>query len=173
MCTMTMRRSAAQICDGFVPLLLLERVVCWKLRHQQGRRRALREQWTERAHKRFIQVALRPPVIGDEDDTTRRVRTLEKQLPGVGVPTATAILAITYPRLFGAIDSWNWKALTGQKRDSFGCAVYYAYLQLLRKWASYLTATQPADADPWLVQDVDLAIWHYHDQHRNNACLRQ
>jgi hypothetical protein len=73
-------------------------------------------------------------------------------LRGVGVPVASAVLALVFPEEYGVIDFRGWWQIFGEKRSIFSISDYKRYLCELRHLADELN---------WPVQEVDLAIWEY------------
>ena len=73
-------------------------------------------------------------------------------LRGVGVPVASAILALVYPEEYGVIDFRVWRQVFGEERSMFSISDYKRYLHEIHKLAKELA---------WTVQEVDLAIWGY------------
>lgn len=73
-------------------------------------------------------------------------------LRGVGVPVASAVLALAFPDEYAVIDFRGWRQVFGEDRRQFGVGDYKRYLGEVRRLARELE---------WPVQEVDLAIWHY------------
>jgi hypothetical protein len=71
-------------------------------------------------------------------------------LCSVGVPVASAILAIVAPRKYGVVDFRVWRQMFGERRLAFSVRDYTRYLGELTRLARDLT---------WRVRDVDEAIW--------------
>jgi thermostable 8-oxoguanine DNA glycosylase len=71
-------------------------------------------------------------------------------LRGVGVPVATAILALVFPEKYAVIDFRGWRQVFGENKTTFSIGDYKRYLAKLRPLAAELD---------WSVQEVDLAIW--------------
>ena len=80
-------------------------------------------------------------------------------LRGVGVPVASAVLALIFPEGYGVIDFRGWRQIFGEERSSYTIADYKRYLAELRHLADELG---------WPVQEVDLAIWEYDRRHGKN-----
>lgn len=71
-------------------------------------------------------------------------------LRGVGVPVASAILALVEPSKYCVIDFRGWRLLFGERRASFGIGHYKRYLAQVKKLSNELG---------WSPQETDLAIW--------------
>jgi len=76
---------------------------------------------------------------------------------GVGVPVASAVLALTFPQEYAVIDFRGWRQVFGNDRTVFFTPDYKRYMQKIRPLAKELG---------WCVQEVDYAIWEY--DRRNN-----
>jgi hypothetical protein len=74
----------------------------------------------------------------------------------VGVPVASAILALADPDRYCVIDFRGWRAMFGEKRPAFDIPSYIRYLSKIRQFSQELG---------WLVQETDLAIWEYDRRH--------
>jgi 2C-methyl-D-erythritol 2,4-cyclodiphosphate synthase len=70
----------------------------------------------------------------------------------VGVPVASAILALVFPEKYSVIDFRGWRQVFGEERTTFSVSDYRRYLTEIQKLAQELG---------WIVQEVDLAIWEY------------
>jgi hypothetical protein len=73
-------------------------------------------------------------------------------LPGVGVPVASAVLALTEPQQYCVVDFRGWRTVFGEERESFSIADYLRYRAEVARLAADLG---------WPVQEADLAIWEY------------
>lgn len=71
---------------------------------------------------------------------------------GVGVPVASAVLALVFPEKYAVIDFRGWRQVFGEERTTFSVSDYRRYLREIRRLALELE---------WCVQEVDLAIWEY------------
>jgi hypothetical protein len=71
-------------------------------------------------------------------------------LRGIGVPVASAVLAIVEPAKYGVIDFRGWRRLFGTEKTAFSVSDYKDYLAELRRLAGELG---------WRVRDVDEAVW--------------
>lgn len=131
----------------------LEGVFLWKLGPQEGRQRGLREGITEHIAETVTGAVF---AIDGTSDTHVRVQIgLLCALPGVGVPVASAIMAVAEPHRFGVVDRLNWPVLYGVERDSFSIPQYLMYLRDLSALAEVMGCS---------VQDADEAIWAYASQ---------
>ncbi|MDE0260177.1 MAG: hypothetical protein OXR82_17550 [Gammaproteobacteria bacterium] len=71
-------------------------------------------------------------------------------LPGVGVPVASAVLALTFPQAYCVVDFRGWRALFGEDRRAFTTNHYLAYRTAVDCIAHMLD---------WSVQETDHALW--------------
>ena len=129
----------------------LERIFKWKLRLQYGRQAALRASTTDRIYQIVTRAAFEIRRDNWPYEATVRLGILTA-LPGVGVPVASAILALTQPDRYCVIDFRGWRAVFGVDRRSFTVAQYLEYVRQVRRLAHELG---------WAVQEVDLALWEY------------
>jgi hypothetical protein len=67
-------------------------------------------------------------------DEKYKIRILSS-LDGIGIPRASAILAMSDPEKYGVIDINAWLALTGEKKQSFDDSDWIWYLKQIRKLA--------------------------------------
>ncbi len=129
----------------------LNRIFEWKLRTQYGRNQRHRDTNTDSAYRAVTQAAL--SISEPDKDYEAQLRTgILTSLRGVGVPVASAILALTDPDHYCVIDFRGWRAVFGEKRGTFDIPAYLDYLKEVRKLAKDLG---------WQVQETDLAIWAY------------
>lgn len=56
-------------------------------------------------------------------------------LYGIGIPRASAILAMSEPEKYGVIDRYAWKAITGKQRLGFSIRHWDQYLRNIRELA--------------------------------------
>ncbi len=129
----------------------LEKILLWKLRGQIYRGRERRKANTKEIIKKITGFAL---AIADDDDEYElelRINIL-CALRGVGVPVATAILALIFPEKYSTIDYRGWRQVFCEDKTTFSISDYKKYLKKIRKLADELD---------WPVQEVDLAIWDY------------
>jgi len=73
-------------------------------------------------------------------------------LRGVGVPVASAVLALVFPEKYAVIDFRGWRQVFGKEKATFSIPDYKQYLREIQRLADELG---------WSVQEVDLAIWEY------------
>jgi hypothetical protein len=73
-------------------------------------------------------------------------------LPGVGVPVASAVLALTDPERYCVIDFRGWRTVFDEERTAFSIRDYLRYRGEVARVAVNLG---------WPVQETDLAIWEY------------
>jgi hypothetical protein len=129
----------------------LDRIFRWKLRTQYGRNQRHRDTNTDSAYRAVTQAAL--SITETDLDYEAEVRTgVLTSLRGVGVPVASAILALTDPGHYCVVDFRGWRAVFGEERRTFDIPAYIHYLQEVRKLADDLG---------WPIQETDLAIWAY------------
>ncbi len=131
-------------------------ILRWKLRGQYGRQRTRRASNTEELIRTITGVALTITHPDKDYELELRVHLL-CSLRGVGVPVASAILALVYPQEYAVIDFRGWRQIFGEDRSTFSVANYKRYMKEIRKLARELG---------WLVQEVDLAIWEYDRRHQ-------
>ena len=78
-----------------------------------------------------------------------RIRTgVLTALPGVGVPVASAILALVDPETYGVLDFRAWRQVFPKKRVDYSVSGYLRYMQKI--WPL-------VDELQWTAQEVDLA----------------
>lgn len=75
----------------------------------------------------------------------------------VGVPIASAVLALVYPTEYCVIDFRGWRQVFEQDRRQFTISDYKRYLVKVRELSRELQ---------WPVQEVDLAVWEYDSRQR-------
>jgi hypothetical protein len=93
------------------------------------------------------------------DFERRRVELLTK-LKGVSIPTASAILMLTNPQIYGVIDIRVWQVLhtygsvkVNPTGTNFSFNNWYNYLMKIRYFAESFNAT---------VRDIERTIFYYH-----------
>lgn len=134
----------------------LDRIFRWKLRDQYGRRAELRARNTDATYRVVTEAVF--SVVDPEFAYESAVRLgLLVALPGVGVPVASAILALTEPHRHCVIDFRGWRAVFGERRVTFTIPDYVRYHAEIARLAGALA---------WPVQETDLAVWEY-DRRRN------
>jgi len=130
----------------------LDRVFHWKLRGQYERQKALRAKTPDTVYRAVTEAVFKVVQPDVEYESTIRLGLLTA-LPGVGVPVASAILALVEPDRYCVIDFRAWRAMFPEKkREAFGIKEYLRYRGEVARLAKDLG---------WLVQEVDLAIWEY------------
>lgn len=127
----------------------------WKLRTQYGRNARHLARLTE-ADLRDSTAAM---FLIDGDNPVEvavaRVRLLgdpasPHKLPGVGVPVASAIAALTDPARCCVVDFRGWRAVFGEERSSFTSNQYRTYVKAITDLAGQLG---------WGVAETDIAAW--------------
>lgn len=139
-----------------VPLYLtldeFDKILRWELRGQYGRQRESRNVNTDGVIRTVTMAALSlPHPVDDDYETELRVGVL-CALRGVGVPVASAILALVFPEKYAVIDFRGWRQVFGEEKTTFSVSDYKRYLREVRRLALELG---------WSVQEVELAIWKY------------
>jgi len=129
-------------------------VLCWKLRDQLGRQQVWRAGNTDKLIRSVTGLALSVSHCDLDYEQELRVSLL-CALRGVGVPVASAVLALVMPEQYGVIDFRGWRQLFGEERRGFGVADYRRYMVELRRLARQLGRTP---------QEIDFAIWVYDGQ---------
>ena len=123
----------------------------WKLRGQYGRQRERRKANTDDV-VRVVTGAAFAIEHPDKDYETELRFGILCTLRGVGVPVASAILALVFPERYAVIDFRGWRQVFGEDRTVFSVSDYKRYLREIQTLAQELG---------WPVQEVDLAIWEY------------
>ncbi len=132
-----------------------DEILKWKLRQQYGRQRHLRQKNTDELVRAVTGLAL--TITHDDKDYELKLRVdILSALRGVGVPVASAVLALVYPDEYAVIDFRGWRQVFDEERTSFGVSHYKQYLQEMRRLSQELG---------WPVQEVDLAVWEYDRRH--------
>ena len=70
-------------------------------------------------------------------------------LTGVGVPIASAVLALVEPQKYCILDRHGWRAVFGKERESFTPFDYWSYHQAIARLGIELG---------WTLRETDLAI---------------
>jgi len=73
-------------------------------------------------------------------------------LKGIGIPRASAILAMSNPKRYGVIDVNAWYALTGKKKVGFNDKDWAYYLECIRRLAKKHAKTP---------REIDMALMKY------------
>ena len=129
----------------------LDRVFRWKLRSQYERGRRKRARNTGAAYRAVTEAAFRIVETNVEYEAEVRLGLLVA-LPGIGVPVASAILALGDPQRYCVIDFRGWRAIYGEDRRAFSITDYLRYRTAVGTLAAQLD---------WPVQEADLAVWEY------------
>ena len=136
----------------------LDRVFHWKLRGQYRRQFTKRSKTPDDVYRGVTEAVFK--VVGPDLEYEIAVRLgLLAALPGVGVPVASAILALTGPEHYCVIDFRGWRVMFGEERTAFGVSDYIRYRGEVARLAIELD---------WPVQEVDLAMWEYDRRRRSN-----
>lgn len=77
-------------------------------------------------------------------------------LRGVGIPVASAVLALFFPNEYAVIDYRAWRQVFDEERTVFFMREYKQYMGEIRRLADELQ---------WPAQEVDFAIWEYDRKH--------
>ena len=139
--------------EGSISLTLedLDEVLRWKLRGQYGRNAHHRQRLTDQAVRAVTKAAFGVRLTQKELELQIRVGVLTV-LPGVGVPVASAVLALVDPETYGIIDFRVWRQMFPGTRVDYSVSGYLRYMRELWCLAAQLQ---------WRAQEVDLAIWEY------------
>lgn len=128
-----------------------DEILHWKLRGQYGRQREMRKANTDEVIRVVTGVALTITHPDEKYELELRMSML-CTLRGVGVPVASAVLALVFPDRYAVIDFRGWRQVFDEERTMFSILDYRRYLSEIRRLADELG---------WPVQEVDLAIWEY------------
>ncbi len=137
----------------------LDPIFRWKLRGQYERNRQYRDTNTDAVYRAVTQAAFAVREPDGRYEAEVRLRVLSA-LRGVGVPVASAILALTEPDRYCVIDFRGWRAVFEENRNAFDVSRYLKYRSEVLILASQLG---------WPVQETDLAIWTYDEGHGGHA----
>lgn len=135
-----------------------DEILVWKLGQQYGRQRHLRRANYEELIRAVTGLALNLSHVEEEYELELRVNVL-CALRGVGVPVASAILALIFPEKYAVIDSRDWQQIFGKEANGFGVNDYKKYMHEIRRLANELG---------WMPQQVDHAIWEYDKRTNRN-----
>ena len=126
-------------------------ILHWKLGSQYGRVSRHRDRLLDTSIPIVTRAAFE--VSAAERGDTLKIRTaLLTALPIVGVPVASAILALVMPEEYGVVDFRGWRQVFGEKRGTFSINDYSRYMVHVWRLSNELS---------WLPQEVDHAIWEY------------
>ena len=132
-----------------------DEVLKWKLRGQYGRTVRHRQGLADGTVRTVTGAAF--DIRLQEKSLELRIRTgVLTALPGVGVPVASAILALVDPETYGVLDFRAWRQVFPKKQVDYSVSGYLRYMQKI--WLL-------ADELRWTAQEVDLAIWQYDLEH--------
>lgn len=132
-----------------------DEILRWKLAGQYGRQQGRREQNTDGVIRTVTEAAFRVDHPDVEYLAELRIRIL-MALRGVGIPVASAVLALVYPDCYAVIDFRGWNQIFGEEgKRGFTVPQYLRYLHRVRTLSEQLG---------WSVQEADLAIWAYDEQ---------
>lgn len=135
-----------------------DKILDWKLGSQYGRVSRHRKLLLDTSIPIVTRAAFE--VRAAERGETLKIRTgILTALPIVGVPVASAILALVMPEEYGVIDFRGWRQVFGDKRPNFSIPGYLRYMQHVWRLADELS---------WMPQEVEHAIW-YHDRQTNGV----
>ncbi len=139
----------------YLNLTEFDDVLRWKLRGQYGRQQLWRHGNNEEIVRAVTGTAL--SIHHEDQDYELELRTaILCALRGVGVPVASAVLALVFPEDYCVVDFRGWRQVFGEERRQFGIAEYKRYLREIRRLARDLG---------WPAQEVDLAVWAYDMRH--------
>ena len=127
----------------------LDPILRWKLRGQYGRQARHLATNSEEMIETVSRLALNVTCTDWKDEAALRVSILSV-LHGVGVPVASAILALAEPAKYAVIDFRGWRQIFGRKKNSFSTVDYVTYLHEVRRLAAVLKRP---------VREVDETIW--------------
>ena len=136
-----------------------EEILRWKLRGQFGRQLSRRAANTEEIIRAVSGLALAID-HGDQEYELELRLGLLCCLRGVGVPVASAVLALVFPEQYAVIDFRGWRQVFGEEKSTFSIPDYQKYLGKIRLLARELG---------WPVQQVDMAIWEYDRRSRSQT----
>lgn len=160
--TEQLKRAFHLLRETRVPFYLeaseIEWIFKWKLVDQYGRGVKLRSTNSDAAYRIATRAAFEIHEADFDYEIELRFGFLTA-LRGVGVPVASAILALVDPSKYCVIDFRGWRVLFGEQRDSFGIGQYKRYLGRVRELSVELG---------WSPQETDLAIWEF-DRRVNTA----
>ncbi len=153
--TEKLKAKFAQLRRERKPLYLtaseFEEILEWKLGKQIGRQRDMRAGNTDEIIRAVTGLALTITHLDKDYELELKADTL-CALRGVGVPVASAVLALVFPEAYAVIDFRNWRQVFDEDRDVFFTPDYKKYMVKIRGLADELG---------WSVQEVDHAIWEY------------
>jgi len=111
----------------------LDRVFRWKLVSQYGRQLAIRAKNSEAAYRAITESVFKIDGPNFEYECSLRLGLLDA-LPGVGVPVASAVLALTEPHRYCVIDFRGWRAVFDRDKTNFSIKDYLRCRQEVARW---------------------------------------
>ena len=126
-------------------------VLDYKLRRQLHRTAWRRAGWTSDQVERVTLAAFSVRLDDRALELRARVAILTA-LPGIGVPVASAILAVCEPARYGIIDFRAWRQVFGRESRTFSIEQYNQYMGVVWRFADELG---------WPAQVVDWCIWQH------------
>jgi len=136
----------------FLTLTEFDEILKWKLRGQYARLQSRLRINNDKIIRTVTGAALSIEHSDEEYELELRVRIL-CSLRYVNVAVASSVLALVFPDEYCVIDFRGWRQVFNEEHKSeFSIAHYKRYLRAVRELSEELK---------WLVQEVDLAIWHY------------
>ncbi len=153
--TQDLKLKLANVRASHQPLYLqlneFEDILHWKLGKQYWRNEAYRKDNTEEIVRVVTQASF--AIAHADPDYEIDLKTgILCTLRGVGVPVASAILALIFPEKYAVIDFRVWWRIFDERRENFSIMDYKKYLKEIRKLSVVLN---------WQPQKVDRAIWLY------------
>ena len=136
----------------------LEPIFRWKLGRQYGRNRHQRAQNSDPEYRSITCAAFAITRSQVTEEAARRLKVLTC-LDGVGVPVASAMLALVEPSRYCVTDLHGWRAMYLLHQTGFSIGDYLHYLMDVTLFSAQLG---------WSVQETDLALWAY-DEHMSRA----
>jgi hypothetical protein len=129
----------------------LDPIFMWKLGGQYHRVKRHLGKNSDRAYEIITKAAFS---INESDwklEADLRLGVLTS-LHGVGVPVASAILALTEPERYCVIDFRGWRAVFDEEKREFDNEAYIGYSARIKELAQDLG---------WSAQETDAAVWEY------------
>lgn len=127
----------------------LEPILRWKLRTQYGRGAKFRKHLTDNLVRHVTRAAFEYKDTSCDIELGVRLRLLAS-LPGVGVPVASAILALVEPLRYCVVDFRGWRVLFGEEHRHFSVCDYRRYRRAIATLASRLG---------WPIHETDAVVW--------------
>ncbi|MCY3705292.1 MAG: hypothetical protein OXH08_07290 [Gammaproteobacteria bacterium] len=138
---------------AFLNLDDLDRILRWKLRSQHARNAHLHERLTAEMVQSVTETAFAVHLShGPSDDAAARVcLDMLSTLPGVRIPVASAILAMTFPAHHCVVDVRVWRLVFGERKPpTLGSNHYLRYRTVVACIANTMD---------WSIQETDLSLW--------------